>query len=632
MEFIIEKENKKKTFTKEERRKYADKVKSMFKDFNNARSSVLAYAKAVSDEVFFKTKFKPNEKSEKNWKSKVKMCKLFMYFMTYSAFIWKNTYSGIPSMFDCCGRNQESDENSNKQKTALVNILEDMKFANISDKVIERSLIYGELISFTSWVMRKEEYRRPISFFETMFKTDVTKLPKILVAKAQGKNYYVDEKVIYDNPQVVSVNPEDFVFDSSQYENFDSCPKIYRTWKSVDDIINNSEYELTREECKELRNLVKDVNQSDLSNRTGASEDENKDVNGSTIEVLDFYGTFTLDDGTTLPNWHAVVVAGKYLVLFEKNKYIMNPFTFGCYVQDPDTLRGISPLYSGLDLALVQEKMLNQTVDLQSLNENKPLLAPKGFFDKEEIEMFPGKIIEFDAQLYSASSVQPINFEAGIFANNIEFLAETMSEVTGIFPNMAGAETSSRRTATEINVTTQGQTTRLSMTLDTIQQYYIIPVIEKVAKLVANFKFGNEELYVDNDNKKETIEITDDVRQGDYKYSYRDRNAINEKFNYADMVVMAIERFAKFVPIDTQAAFVWYMNQKGVEDPEKFLQMQEEIPLPVQQQLLQDPTIQQIIAGYNAQQAQGSEQNQPSLQKEASQMQHFSQSPTEIPQ
>lgn len=636
MEFIIEKENKKKTFTKDERRNYALKVKSMFKDFDDSRKSVLDYAKAVSDEVFFKTKFKVSEQNNKdNWKSKTKMGKLYMYFMTYSAFIWKNTYSGIPSMFDCTGRTQESDENSNKQKTALVNILEDMKFANISDEVVKNSLIYGELISFLTWEIRKEEYRRPISFFETMFQTDIKKLPKILEAKAQGKNYYVDERVIYDNAKVIAVNPEDFVFDSSQFDNFDSCPKIYRTWRTVDDIINNSEYELTKEEKKELRDLVKDITVTDLSSITSASSDQEREVNGSTIEVLDYYGTFTLNDGTTLPNWHAVVVAGKYLVLFEKNKYIINPFTFGCYIQEPDTLRGISPLYSGLDLALVQEKMLNQTIDLQSLNENPPLLAPKGFFETNEVEIFPGKIIEFDSALYSGNSVQPINFEQGIFANNINFLAETMSEVTGIFPNMAGAETSTRKSATEVNVTVQGQTTRLSMTLDVIQQYYIIPVIEKIAKMTANIKFGNETLYVDNENKKQTIEITDDVRQGDYKYSYRDRNAISERFNYADMVVMAIERFAKFVPVDTQAAFIWYMNQKGVENPEKFLQLQEEIPAEVQQLLLQDEGVQQLIQNYNAskeQENKKSENNEVPVTKEANRLQHFSQSASEIPQ
>lgn len=57
----------------------------------------------------------------------------------------------------------------------------------------------------------------------------------------------------------------------------------------------------------------------------------NKNKNGSTIEVLEHWGNFTMPDGTVLRNWHAVVVGGKYLVRFEKNNYVINPFTFGTF-------------------------------------------------------------------------------------------------------------------------------------------------------------------------------------------------------------------------------------------------------------------------------------------------------------
>ena len=108
-----------------------------------------------------------------------------------------------------------------------------MQFANISDEIIERSLIYGELISFTTWKIKEEEYRRPIDFFEVLFKADISKLPEIIKAKSQGKKYYTDKREIYNNAEVIAVNPEDFVFDVSAFENDeDSCPKIYRTWRT----------------------------------------------------------------------------------------------------------------------------------------------------------------------------------------------------------------------------------------------------------------------------------------------------------------------------------------------------------------------------------------------------------------
>ena len=631
MEYIVETEQKSHKLTSEEKLSYAKQIADDFETYDNARKKVLEYAKRLEKEVYFKNSFIPKQEGKLDWKSKIKMCKMFMYFMTYKAFIWKNTYSGVNSMFDVSGQTMEADNSANQQKANLVKILEDMQFSTISDEVIEKSLIYGELISFSTWKIKEEEFRRPITVMEILFQADITKLPKIIAAKAQGKNYYIETKEIYNNAYITPVNPEDFVFDASSYENDpDSWPKIYRTWRTVDEIVNNKDYELSADQKKELRDMVKERDDSDLYDQS--NKDDTQVINGSTIKVLDFYGTFTLKDGTTLTNWHAVVVADRFLVLFEKNKYIINPFTYGCLVKDPATKRGISPLYSGLDLALVQEKMLNQTVDLQSLNENKPLLAPKGFFTDKEIEMYPGKIIEFDQAIYTSSSVEPINFEASIYNDDIQYISETMSEVTGIFPNMMGQEESSRRTATEISTKVQGQTTRLSMTLDTIQQYYIIPAVKNVAKLNANFKFGKETIFFSADNKKEEVEIDDAVRQADYKYTYKDRNAINERFNYADMVILAIERFAKAgVPLDYKTTFTWYLEQKGVENPEKFLQQQVEIPLPVQQMLLQDPQVQQMCQQFMAQQQQGLGEPQASPETEMKQVEHFNQSPSETP-
>ena len=102
---------------------------------------------------------------------------------------------------------------------------------------------------------------------------------------------------------------------------------------------------------------------------------------------MEHWGDFILPSGEVLKNWHVVVVGRKYLVQFEKNDSTINPFTYGTLVTDPDTKRGISPLYCVLSLASSQEGFLNRTIDMQSLTENPPLLAPEGFFDEEEIAL-----------------------------------------------------------------------------------------------------------------------------------------------------------------------------------------------------------------------------------------------------
>ena len=597
MEYIVEKENKKIKLSKEEMGNIANRIVSDFRSYNESRSSNLVKANNLIKEIFFKADLSKETDKSKKWKSKVKMCKLFMYFQTFKAFIWKNTYSGINSMFDVSGESLEADTNANKQKAMLVDILEKMNYSQICDKVIDNALLYGELITFTTWKTRKEEYRRPIKFFETLFEGNLAKLAKVIHAKTKGKNFFIDEKTIYDNPYVIAVSPSDFVFDVSQIEDFDNAPKIYRSWKTPEDIINNECYNVSKEVAESLRKMIsREPNISDIANQSDDAL-RDKHQNNSTIEVLEHWGNFTLPNGKVLKNWHAVVAGGKYLVRFEKNKYVINPFTYGTFLQDPETKRGISPLFSVLDLAHVQENLLNKTVDMQSLTENPPLLCPKDFFDDDEIELYPGKIITYDPQLYTSSSINPLTFSTNIFIADITFLSDLMSEISGIFPNMMGAEEKGNKTATEISVKTQGQTTRLSMVLDIINQYFIIPSIKNIAKLCANFKFGIENIFLNKDNNPENVVITDEIRQAEYRYTYSDRNSMTERFSFADMVILAVERFSNHISLDVQSIFVWYMEQKGVENPERFLQATQQIPIEVQEVLLQRPEVQQMVQG-----------------------------------
>ena len=216
---------------------------------------------------------------------------------------------------------------------------------------------------------------------------------------------------------------------------------------------------------------------------------------------------------------------------------------------------------------------MNKTCDLQALNENPPLLAPEGFFDEDEIKLYPGKIIEYGDNLSPTAAFKQLTFNSNIYLQDISFLNDLMAEVSGIFPNMIGAvETSTAKTATEINTKTQGQMIRLAMLVDTINQDLIVPNVEKVAKLCANFKSGIETIFVNHENQQEIIEIDDSVRQGDYKYMYSDSSMLNQKAEQADIVIQAVEKFASVIPLNLQEIFVWYFEQKGVDNPERFLE------------------------------------------------------------
>lgn len=602
-EYRIKKTDKIVKLSKEEETNLAQSIRNDFQTYNSGRNDNLNKAKMLIDEIFFKNSLNEETDKKKRWKAKVKMCKTFMYYQTLKAFIWKNTYSNINSMFDVSGENQEADNASNKQKAMLVDIFEKMEYQKVIDEIIDNALFYGEIISYTAWKKIEEEYRRPITFFQTLFKDDASKLPEILKAVASGKKYWIDTRVTYNNPYIYAVNPADLAFDNTQTGDWNSCPKIYKTWKTPEEIIENKLYTVSKDQAEYIRNMIK--KKPETSEQSDQTDDRliDETVNGNTVEVLEHWGDLRLPNGKILKNWHAVSVAGKVLVRFSKNEMTINPFTYGSFLTDPKTKRGLSPLISILELALTQEELMNKTYNMQSLNENPPLYAPEGFFDEDEIELYPGKVIEFDPEMQNANLIQQMTFNSSIFLTDVSFLSDLMSEVSGIFPNMLGSAEEKAKTATEINTKIQGQSTRLSMILDVIYQYLIVPDVKNVAKLCAGFKSGIEKLFINKDNKKEVIEIDDSVRQGEYKYTYADRSAIAERIDTATNTVTAIREFAEYLPIDAKELFIWFMEQKGVENPERFIQGTNQIPIEVQQVLLQDPKVQLLIKGFMDRQA-----------------------------
>lgn len=469
MEYIVEKTQKVKKLSDEDKLTLAKKISEEFKTYDNARASQLEKAQRLINEIYFKKVIKPDASSTKSWKCTLKMGKAFMFHQILKAFIWKNIYANMNSMFDVSGENLESDNNSNKQKTMLVDICEKMEYGKTCDKIIDKSLIYGELISFCTWRKLSEEYRRPISFFNGI--KEPSKLLQIASAVAKGDKFYIDERVTYDNPYIYCVDPANFVFDTTQLDmNWETCPKINRTWRTPEDIINNRYFEVPKEVANDLREMIKTGSDDGKLSTQNPTSLKQETRNGTTVEMLEHWGDLMLTDGTVLKNWYAVVVAGKYLVRFEKNPFIINPFSYGTYFQDPDTKRGISPLYSILDIAETQEDILRRTMNLQSLTENPPVLAPKGFFgdDADDIDLYPGKIIEYDPQLYTESKVTPLDFAVNVFSQDLEYIDDLMSEISGVFPNMAGGSENDRTTATEISTKVEGQLTRLKMLLDVI--------------------------------------------------------------------------------------------------------------------------------------------------------------------
>ena len=139
-DYIIESENKKVALTDSITQEVVSKIVNTFTTYNEARSSNLTKADSLINEIFFKNTYSTEGDKHKKWKSKVKMCKLFMFYQTLKAFIWKNIYSNVNSMFDVSGENHESDNFANRQKAILVDIFEKMDYQKTCDAILDNAL------------------------------------------------------------------------------------------------------------------------------------------------------------------------------------------------------------------------------------------------------------------------------------------------------------------------------------------------------------------------------------------------------------------------------------------------------------------------------------------------------------
>ena len=125
-EYFLLNDKKSKKLSDDEQNQVISKIVDDFLLYDKNRSDSLSKAKSLSDAIFFKNVSVPTGKDV--WKAKVKMCKLFMFYQTLKAYIWKNVYSNVASMFDVSGENNISDNDSNKQKATLVDIFEKMDY------------------------------------------------------------------------------------------------------------------------------------------------------------------------------------------------------------------------------------------------------------------------------------------------------------------------------------------------------------------------------------------------------------------------------------------------------------------------------------------------------------------------
>ena len=512
----------------------------------NERMSQLSDIKLVRNSIYNQTIPKINA-----WESKIELPDIYELAQTLKSHLAQNLYSHPDAMFDVSGTSPETQEYANRQKAMLVNTFEQMKFEDEIESIIDSVVETGESTLFVGWETKIKQIRRPLTLEEQL--TDIS-----------GKSFTVEEKVIYDNAKIKHIKAEDFVFEKCSLSDWDSCAKIYRTYSSLEEILGDKSNNLLTDEKFET---LKGVMAKNKKENTKAVE-ENK------LEILEYWGDIELSDGTVLKNKLAVIAGRQEIIRFESNPFVINPFIHANIIENPSTGRGISPLRVALILNNLASTILNKQIDALALMMNPPYLAPKGCFRGQQ-DVQPGKIIEYDAALMPNQPV-PLSFDKAMQGwDFLNYFKATIESATGIFKNMSGNIQTQQRTATELNYSANGQEARLNLIIESINRKILIPVVEKTAEIISNFKFGPETITLNNHGKTEFININDKIRNANYIYRYGDRKANFERKSKLKELFEIVSSFAQIQvvaqQIDWIECFKFALEQYGVENAENFL-------------------------------------------------------------
>lgn len=580
-EFTVEKEQTARKLSETQAGKVATKVGELWKTWDNARVKQKNIADRLKPELYLDERVRKDAKEDDEWKSDVHLNKLYSLNQTLQAFIWDNVYSNVESLFDVEGVDEESQQNAMLQKSNLVNSFNKMSIQKKLDIGVEHWSAIGEMCLFVSWKKKYKQVRRRLDAY-----TDLSNL--IYGSSSFG----VFNQEVYNGANVDVINPLDLVFDPhvspEDKEKWDACGKIIKTWETYDSISNNKLYKLNKAQLQEIKQKINTSSDDKDEFKTRKVDDV---IDDNRIEVLQYWGDYSLEDGTVLRNWYIVSIGREYLAVFEPNRWVINPIINSAPMRDPESKRGIPDLWSIYYLCMEQENKVNLQNDAQALNLNPPAYSPEGFFKENRVKLFPGKQVEYKQGLEDPSSIIKMTFPLISNEQIIQYYDNVASTVSGIFPNMQGQDEDKQTTATEIKVKVQGQTTRLSKTLDTIKQNVIVPMVEKVADLEANMRFGDSEIFVTKDNIKQSQIIGDVVRQGNYEYKYTDNSGIQKKLALNQTLTQILTPVWNdpAVPLNKPEVIKEALNNAGIENSEKYLSatnnmpMQGNMPIPPQE-------------------------------------------------
>ena len=542
------KDNEKKLLQKDKREAICKDIKCKFKtwyaDLSTAREEAVKLLRDLFpgyDADVYKIKKVPST---------------YEQFKTYESAIYRATYQNYDGIVDVEGQDLRSNNLASIYKASLVYDYNAIDLKSTLDQILFDWTLKGEGAAFVNWT---EEYNQiPTAITVEDVDPDTGEIIPRVVASTEDVLTYAGVKVTH-------IDPHNLYYDKTQKDNWQSCGKIYRDFVPIQNILSNTDYNLTAQEKKELKDLIQTNKNNQIGNLYSEKVSDNTDILGTSIEVLEYYGDYCMPDTyEVIRNAEIVIIAGRFIAKIEKSKRPKCPIIYGTYLERPDTRRGQSPMKPAAILNDVENMCIDLTLRAWQLNVDPVFLTPKGAFSTY-FKLTPGKPIEYDPTILGGSAPTKVDFTSGLRGFDFQtFFKNKMEGATGITQYLQGSQEGAVRTASESTYIHAGATMRIAREAYLFQSRVILPIIKLHALYKKVFDVQDRDIRLSDGTY---AKVTEEIRNGSYSFIMGDSQTSVERDAETNKLFQllgspAFQSLMQIMDIQTASEFLrWILNR-----------------------------------------------------------------------
>ncbi len=406
--------------------------------------------------------------------------------------------------FSVVGKTEKDHANASTIENFLRTKLEATGFSEKFAMFLKQALITGNTVAAVPWQQR--------------WRTRRVKQPVEVFGMPIHQRTTTQQQLVFHGPEFDVIDMFDFVMDpdADRFENATVIHRVTRplaylkqhkqTYHNTDNIQIDSANEDDTEGHKRARKSAFGLNNTE------------KKATQQDVTLLEVWGDFKLNDGTTYTNYVCVIANGQHVLRFEPNPYDhgMKPFVFTNLIPVPNEIYGIGAIEKSLGLQHAINTLTNQKLDLINLSINSPFtyLINDDVFDPASIVTRPGALIP----VKSHETLKPLQYlnDFTIAFTEIADLKSEIQEATGALNlfNGVAQPRQHKKTATEIDALITGGAQKFNTLISHLENTALEPFLEMVFENAKQFLTEPHTLRLSkHDGSLEFVELLPEVLQ-----------------------------------------------------------------------------------------------------------------------